>query len=124
MLVLGVAIATVAGLVTGAIVYGVMPAAPATTTPAAPSRPAAAVAVVELLRTAAVAGLLASLLAAGDWSGWAAGALLGAALWTLPAVLLAGSVFHEGVAPSRAALHALDWAIKLAAMGAILGLVA
>ena len=61
MLGLGVVIATVAGLVTGAIVYGVMPAAAATTSPAA---------------------------------------------------------------PSHAALHALDWAIKLAAMGAILGLFA
>jgi hypothetical protein len=100
MLGLGVVIATVAGLVTGAIVYGAMPAAPPTTSPAAPSRPAAAVAVVELLRSAAVAGLLAGLLAAGDWSGWAAGA------------------------PSRAALHALDWAIKLAAIGAILGVFA
>jgi hypothetical protein len=124
VIVLGVVIAMVAGLVTGAIVYGVVPAGPATASVAAPSRPAAAVAVVELVRSLAVACLLAGLLAAGEWSGSAAGALLGIALWTLPAVLLAGSVFHDGVAPRQAALHALDWAVKLAAIGAVVGLFA
>jgi Protein of unknown function (DUF1761) len=120
MIALGVVIAMVAGVVVGAVVYGAIPATAASAV-APTRRPPAAVAVVELLRNGAVAGLVAGLLAAGDWTGWTAGARLGAALWILPAVLLSGSVFHEGVTPRRAAIHALDWAVKLVAIGAIVG---
>ena len=69
-----------------------------------------------------VAALVGGLLAAADWSGLGSGALLGLSLWTLPVVLLAGSVFHEGVPTRRAAVHAVDWLVKLVAVGAILGL--
>ena len=77
---------------------------------------------VELLRNLAVAALVAGLLAAGDWSGLLAGVLVGLSLSIVPVVLLAGSVFHEGVPMRRAALHAGDWLIKLVAIGAVLGL--
>jgi len=77
---------------------------------------------VELLRSALVAGLLTGLLLAAGWSGPAAGALLGLALWVLPVVLLAGSVVWENVPVRSAMLHAGDWLLKLVAIGAIVGL--
>ena len=80
-----------------------------------------AVAAVESVRNLAVASLIAGLLAAGSWEGLGAGLLVGVALWTIPVVLLAGSVFHEGVATRRAALHGVDWLLKLGVTGAILG---
>jgi len=49
------------------------------------------------------------------------GALLGAGLWTLPVVLLIGSVVHESTPSRSAALHAGDWLVKLVALGAIIG---
>jgi hypothetical protein len=120
MIALGIVIATVAAFVISAVYYGVMPATPSSTP--VPQRPIVAQMLVELLRNLAVAGLAAGLLAAGDWSGVGAGALLGLSLWALPVVLLAGSVVHEGVPLRSAAPHAVDWLAKLIAIGAILGL--
>ncbi|MGC5172622.1 DUF1761 domain-containing protein [Micromonospora sp. DT81.3] len=77
---------------------------------------------VEFVRSALVAGLMTGLLLAADWSGPAAGALLGLALWVLPLVLLAGSVVWEKVPVRSALLHAGDWLLKLVAIGAIVGL--
>jgi Protein of unknown function (DUF1761) len=119
MVALGIAIATATALVIGAVYYGAMPAAPAGEP--APQRQVVAQLLVELLRNLAVVGLVAGLLAVADWSGLGAGALLGLSLWTIPVVLLAGAVFHEGVPMRRAVLHAGDWLIKLVAIGAILG---
>jgi hypothetical protein len=118
---LGVVIATVAAFVVSAAYYGIAPA-PMPSEPV-PQRAMGALVLVELLRNLAVAALIGGLLAAANWSGLVAGLLVGSSLSILPVVLLAGSVFHEGVLPRRAAVHALDWLIKLAAMGAILGLV-
>ncbi len=120
MITLGIVIAAAAAFVISAVYYGTMPA-PTASEPA-PRRPVAAQLLVELLRNLAVAALVAGLLAVADWSGLGAGVVLGLSLWTLPVVLLAGSVFHEGVGIRRAALHAGDWLIKLVAIGAILGL--
>ncbi len=119
MIGIGVAIATAAAFVITAIYYGALP----DTTPAelAPQRPMIALLLVELARNLAVAALIAGLLAAADWNGVGAGVLLALSLWTLPIVLLTGSVFHEGVPMRRAARHAVDWLIKLVAIGAILG---
>ena len=77
---------------------------------------------VEFVRSALVAGLITGLLLAAGWSGPAAGALLGLALWVLPLVLLAGSVVWEKVPVRSALLHAGDWLLKLLAIGAIVGL--
>ncbi len=120
MVALGIVIATAAAFVVSGIYYGAIPAGPA----ADPTPPRSMVAqmLVELVRNLAVAALVAGLLAVADWSGLGTGLLLGLALWALPVVLLAGSVFHEGVPIRRAGLHAGDWLIKLVAIGAIAGL--
>jgi Protein of unknown function (DUF1761) len=117
---LGIAIAAAAAFVISAVYYGVMPTAPASEP--APQRPVRAQVIVEVIRNVAVAAFVAGLLAAADWNGVGDGVLLGLSLWTLPVVLLAGSVFHEGVPTRRAALHAVDWLAKLVVIGAILGL--
>lgn len=120
MVALGILMATAAALVISAIYYGAMPAAPLSEPER--QRPVITQVVVEVLRNLVVAALVGGLLAAADWSGLGSGALLGLSLWTLPIVLLTGSVFHEGVSTRRAALHAGDWLIKLVAIGAIVGL--
>ena len=119
MIALGIAIATAAAFVISAIYYGAMPAE--SRSESDPQRPMIAQLLVELLRNLAVASVVAGLLAAADWGGLGASVLLALSLWILPIVLLAGSVFHEGVPMRRAALHAVDWLIKLVAIGAILG---
>lgn len=84
-------------------------------------RPAAALVGIELARSAAVAGLLAGLVSAADWTTPSQGGLFGLALWTMPVVLLVGSMFHEGTALRLAVLHAGDWLVKLVAIGLIIG---
>lgn len=137
MILLGLAIATAVAFVVSFGYYAVAPAAAAPVGAAAasteamsPSEPTAAAdgdrpapwqILVELLRSAAVAGLLSGLLFAAGWGGPWQGAVLGLALWTLPVVLLAGSVLWEAVPIRSAALHAGDWLIKLVAIGAVVG---
>lgn len=120
MIAIGIVIAAVAAFVLSAVYYGAMPA-PQTPQPL-PQRPMGAQVLVEVSRNVAVAALVAGLLGAADWNGAGAGLLLGTSLWILPAVLLAGSVFHEGVPTRRAALHGGDWLIKLVAIGTLVGL--
>lgn len=121
MVALGIGLAALAGFVLGGIYYAVTPAAPAVPGHAAPSRPAPAQVFVELVRSAALAGVIAVLMIAAGFQGPVAGALLGAELWVLPIVLLAGSVFHEGTTVRAGLLHAGDWLIKLVAIGVIVG---
>ena len=118
MVTLGIVIATVAAVVISAAYYGAMPAVAESS---APPRSMVAVLIVEALRSLAVAALVAGLLAVAEWDGVAAGVLLGLSLWTIPVVLLIGSVFHEGVSARRAAVHTVDWLFKLVATGAIIG---
>lgn len=120
MVFVGIALAAVVAFVISALYYGAMPAAPSEQLP--PSRPVVAQMFVELLRNLAVAGLVAGLFIASNGSGIQAGVLLGFSLWVLPVVLLGGSVFHEGVPVRSAVLHAVDWLLKLVAIGAILSL--
>jgi uncharacterized protein DUF1761 len=114
--------ATLAGFVISAGYYSI---APAVGPPGGVDRPApgpAVQALVELVRSAAIASLVAGLLRSADWGSAGEGALLGLALWTIPIVLLIGSVVHEGTPVRTAATHAGDWLIKLVAIGAIVGL--
>jgi hypothetical protein len=46
---------------------------------------------------------------------------LGALVWVFPAMILLGSVVHENVPLSLAAIHAGDWLVKLLLMALILG---
>lgn len=120
MITLGIVIAAAVAFVISGIYYAIAPATPPPEP--LPQRPMSALVPVELLRNLAVSALVAGLLAAANWTGLLAGALVGLSLSILPAVLLAGSVFHEGVPTSRAVLHIADWLIKLVAIGAIVGL--
>ena len=121
MIALGIVIAAAAAFVISAVYYSAVSPAPAPEP--SPQRSTASVAIVELIRNLAVTVLVARLFAVADWNGLNAGVLLGLSLWTLPVVLLAGSVFHEGVPVRRAALHSVDWLFKLVAIGAIIGLI-
>lgn len=123
MIALGIGLAALAAFVLSFVFYAVAPAYPPATdsSEAAADRVGPAQVIVEVLRNLATAALVAGLLIAAGWSGIGAGVLLGLALFTLPVVLLTGSVVHEGVPVRTAATHLLDWLIKLAAIGAIAG---
>lgn len=120
MIALGIVIAAIAAFVISGVYYAIAPDSPPSAS--VPQRSVGALVPVELLRNLAVAALVAGLLASADWDGPADGALVGLTLSVLPVVLLAGSVFHEGVAVRRAALHAGDWFVKLVAIGVLSGL--
>ncbi len=123
MTALSVLLATVAAVALSATYYALAPA-PAPTTGGAPGpSPSAPVqAVTELVRSGAVAALVAGLMSAAGWAGAGQGLLLGLSLWTLPVVLLLGSVVHEGTPSRAAALHAGDWLLKLLVVGLLVGL--
>ncbi|UFU07869.1 DUF1761 domain-containing protein [Ruania halotolerans] len=121
MLALGIAVATLAAFIISSVFYALMPQGPPAK--AAPQeRPRPGQIVIELLRSATVSGLVAGLLVTAGWAGPAQGVLLGLALWALPVVLLTGSVLWEKAPARSAATHAVDWLIKLVAIGLILGL--
>jgi uncharacterized protein DUF1761 len=119
LIALGIVIATAAAFAVSGVYYGI---APSSQTRPVPQRAIGAQVLVELVRNLAVAALVAGLLVAADWSGVVDGALVGLSLSILPVVLLAGSVFHEGVPMRHAALHAGDWLLKLVATGSIVGI--
>ena len=118
MLIVGITAATAMAFLISGLYYALIPA------PAGahgPARSAASTLVVELLRSAVIAALIAGLLAVADVNEPLGGGLLGLALWLLPVVLLIGSVFHEGTEATTCASHAGDWLLKLVAMGVVLG---
>lgn len=119
MLALGIAAAALAGFALSGAYYSVVPLGPSAAQERAPS--AGVQAVTELLRSAAVAALVAGLMRAGGWDGVGRGALLGLSLWVLPVVLLIGSIVHEGTSVRAGALHAGDWLVKLVVIGVIIG---
>lgn len=122
MLVLGVAIATVAAFIISSVYYTLAPARTVNGQPA--PRPQPWQIVLELVRSALVAGLVAGLMVAAGWHGPVQGLLLGLALFIVPAVILAGSVQWEGVPVRTALLHVGDWLVKLAGIGVIIGVFA
>ena len=111
--------ATLAGLVLSAVYYTLLTDREPERSSPGPST--AMVVVVELVRSAAIAGLIAGLVSSADWTTPLDGALLGLALWTLPVVLLVGSIVHEGTGRRSALVHAGDWLIKLVVIGLIIG---
>jgi hypothetical protein len=122
--VLPVLVAVVAAFLLSGVWYGVLGGRLAALHEAyaQPSRSQAATAVVELVRNAVMALVTAGIADRIDVSGVTGGLLLGLVLWIgFPAVILAGSVFHEKVPWQLAAIHAGDWLLKLLAVAAIVG---
>lgn len=123
MIVLAIALATVASFIASALLYALPPVSALisrTSTPR-PGLPVVAQMASVVLRSLIVSSLVAGLLVAAGWHGAGSGSLLGLALCTLPLVLLMGGVVHENTAPSAAGIHLLDWVLKLVIIGAIVG---
>jgi len=115
----GIVLGAVAALILSSVFYSL---APAQQLQGLSRRPRVLQVVLELVRSGVVACLVAGLMAVAGWSGAGAGVLLGLSLAVLPIVLLSGSVQWENVPIPRAAIHATDWVLKLAAVGALVGL--
>ncbi|MEO6116767.1 MAG: DUF1761 family protein [Pseudolysinimonas sp.] len=124
MVAIGIAVATVVSFLASAALYAIPPVSRLIARESTP-RPGVSIVMqmaTVVLRSLLMAGLLAGLMVAGNWHGAAAGAVLGVALITVPAVLLFGSVIHEGTLIRVAAVHFTDWAFKLVIIGALVGL--
>jgi hypothetical protein len=91
--------------------------------PAAGERPPVGNVVLELLRSALVAGVIAGLAAHLEVSGVGEALVLGLVLWVgFPFVLLSGSVLWDKVDWRLAGIHAGDWLLKLLVISLIVGL--
>jgi hypothetical protein len=124
MIVIGIALATIASFIASAVIYALPPVSKLI---AKESRPRPGVSVPAqigsvLLRSLLTSSLVAGLMVAANWHGAGVGALLGLSLTILPAVLLFGSVIHEGTDVRVAAIHLTDWIVKLIIIGATVGL--
>jgi hypothetical protein len=122
---LAVGVAAVAAFLASGAFYGALGNRLARLSPAyaGPGRAAAATAGVELVRNVVIALVVAGLTAGLGVDGLWPAVALALALWVaFPAVLLAGSVFHERVPVPLAAIHAGDWLIKLLLITGIVGL--
>jgi hypothetical protein len=117
--------AALAALVASGVYYGALADVLARTrTTEVPARSGGATALVELVRNVVLAAGAALLLIALGLTGLVPALLLAAGLWlAFPVVLLAGSVFHEGVPATSALLHAGDWLLKLAIVLGVVALV-
>lgn len=124
MIFLGILLATVASFIASAALYAI-PAVSATVTRTSTPRPglsmAAQMASV-VLRSLIASCLVAGIMAAAGWHGALAGLLLGLALSLMPFILLMGGVVHENTAIAAAGIHLVDWIVKLAIIGTIVGL--
>jgi hypothetical protein len=124
MIFIGVALATVVSFLASALLYAIPSVSRLIARESTP-RPGIHLGMQMasvVLRSLLAAGLVASLMVAANWHGAGAGAVLGLALTTLPAVLLFGAVIHEGTPVRVAAVHLTDWAFKLVIIGALVGL--
>lgn len=123
MIVLAISLATVASFLASAALYAVPPVSALltrTSTPR-PGLPVIAQMASVVLRSIIASCLVAGLMAAAGWHGAGSGVLLGLALSALPFILLLGGVVHENTALPAAGIHLLDWVVKLAVIGAIVG---
>lgn len=120
--VLAILLATVLVIVISGAYYAALGAPLARLSPAyaGATRPAGATVAVELVRSLVVATAVASLAAGLGLGNLAQAVLLGLGLWVaFPAVLLAGSVFHERVPVLLATIHSGDWLLKLVVIAGI-----
>jgi hypothetical protein len=124
MIFIGVALATIVSFLASALLYAI-PSVSLLIARDSTARPRIRLGMQMasvVLRSLLAAGLVAGLMVAANWHGAGAGAVLGLALTTLPAVLLFGAVIHEGTPIRVAAIHLTDWASKLVIIGALVGL--
>lgn len=124
MIILGIALATIASFLASAVLYAAPPVGALISRTGTP-RPGIPVVVQMasvLVRSLLASGLIAGLMLAAGWHGPVAGALLGLALVVMPLILLMGGVIHENTALPVAGIHLLDWIVKLTLIGAIVGL--
>lgn len=123
MIILGVALATIASFIASAALYALPPVSrliAASSTPR-PGIPVVVQMLLVVLRSLVMSLLVLGIMAAAGWHGAAAGAALGLALASLPAVLLLGAVVHENTPIQVAVVHFIDWLIKLVIIGALVG---
>jgi hypothetical protein len=123
MIVLGIVLATIVSFLASAILYALPPAGALmsrSSTPR-PGIPAPAQMILVVLRSLVTAAMVAGIMMAAGWHGAASGVLLGLGLVPLPAMLLLGGVIHESTPIPLAGLHLLDWTMKLAIIGALVG---
>lgn len=114
---LAVAVATIGAFIISGIWYAIlgdkMAALQKTKTESANAMGPAQIA-IELARSAVVAVVLAYILRQLGSETWLSGVKYGMLLWiAFPVVLLVGSVVHEKVHLTLAAIHAGDWLVKL-----------
>lgn len=120
---LAVLVAVVAAFLVSGAWYGVLGDRLAALHPAyAEASSPVATAGIELVRNLVLALVVAGLAALLPADSLGEGLLLGLVHWVgFPVVLLAGSVFHEKVPPTLAAIHAGDWLLKLLLIGGLVG---
>ena len=122
---LSIVVAAVAVFVVSSVWYVVFAAPRATMLGSAPTadRPPVRNIVLELLRSALVAGVIAGLAAQLSISSVGPALLLGLVLFAgFPFVLLTGSVLWDKVDWRLAAIHGGDWLLKLLVICVIVGL--
>lgn len=120
-----VATAVVVAFIVSAVVYGALGRQLAELSPAYAGEQSSPTltAGVELARNTVLVLVVATLVARLGIAGAGGAVGLAVLLWVgVPAVVLAGSVFHEGVPAQLAAIHLGDWLLKLTAVTAIVAL--
>ena len=116
---LAVLAATAVAFLSGGAYYAVLGGRLAEVSEAAAAMPPWKL-VAELGRCLVLAAVVAGLAAQGGIDGWAGGLVLGLALWAgFPLVLWTGAMLHERVPLALAAIHAVDWLLKLLLVAAV-----
>jgi hypothetical protein len=126
VIIIGVAAAALAGFVVSSVYYTLVTPIEQRIVGAAAldrGRPGPAKVLTELSRTAVTAAVFAWIAdRAGDLD-VSGGVVLALVAWVgFPVVLLTGSVIWEKVPPVTAAMHAVDWLLKLFLIAVVLGL--
>jgi hypothetical protein len=126
VIILGIAAATLAAFVVSSVYYTFVTPIEQRVVGAAAldrGRPGPAKVLTELLRTAVTAAVFAWIADRSGDLNVGDGVVLALVAWVgFPLVLLTGSVIWEKVPPVTAAMHAVDWLLKLLLIAVILGL--
>lgn len=126
MIAVGIATAALAAFIASSVYYTLVTPLEQRVVGAAAlvrGKPGPAKVLTELLRTATTAAVFAWIADRGGDLNLSDGVLLALVVWVgFPLVLLTGSVIWEKVPPVTAAMHAVDWLLKLLLIAVILGL--